>query len=502
MPTDDEHQKPAGRRWIRWFLLYGLPAVLVAIVLAATAWLAWDARAASRLSAERDALRALGVAPTFAEFRDALPRVSDAENAALDYQAAAELVDTQMEAWEFSDFAQRPPTLPHEPAVETEATWADLEQAVSASAAALERLDGVDAKVRPSVDRVRADFGIDWRPGAGRLLYVVFPDLNSQAYLATVIGWAILADANRGDFGRLGIRGRRLIGQADAVDAGHPTLIGHMVATGVERRLIDAVLRIVPLIEVGDATGNLPPDDARELVGLLLDDGPRRDGWRAAVAGEITLQQDAVDGYAAGENVNRGGRLPTGSGLVRPSIRNAGATMAHLAAPLLSVADADVLPGPAADALAEHGRRATPMAVGPSTLGEVFTAGLVSGLEHAAENEFRARTQRRLAAVAVAVAMYRGENGGALPPSLDALVPAYLPDVPRDPMAADAPLRYDAGRGIAWSVGDDATDNGGAVAASPKLSDGRLNWWESPDFVLPLVADADLTPTTNPPPGE
>lgn len=49
---------------------------------------------------------------------------------------------------------------------------------------------------------------------------------------------------------------------------------------------------------------------------------------------------------------------------------------------------------------------------------------------------------------------------GALPQSLDALVPDYLPAVPRDPFGG-APLRYSAERRLVWSIGDDLRDEGG-----------------------------------------
>ena len=59
-----------------------------------------------------------------------------------------------------------------------------------------------------------------------------------------------------------------------------------------------------------------------------------------------------------------------------------------------------------------------------------------------AEQMFYGIAMKRMAAVAVAAALYRADHGGALPPTLDALRPAYLPQLPRDPYAPEAPVGY------------------------------------------------------------
>jgi len=65
----------------------------------------------------------------------------------------------------------------------------------------------------------------------------------------------------------------------------------------------------------------------------------------------------------------------------------------------------------------------------------------------------------REARVAVAAQRYRRANGGALPPTLDALVPAFLDAVPHDPYAPEQALGYDAAKGLVWSVGEDGDFN-------------------------------------------
>jgi hypothetical protein len=53
------------------------------------------------------------------------------------------------------------------------------------------------------------------------------------------------------------------------------------------------------------------------------------------------------------------------------------------------------------------------------------------------------------------------DERGTLPPSLEALVPKYLAEVPHDPFSGAA-LHYDAARGLIWSVGKSRTDEGGS----------------------------------------
>jgi hypothetical protein len=79
------------------------------------------------------------------------------------------------------------------------------------------------------------------------------------------------------------------------------------------------------------------------------------------------------------------------------------------------------------------------------------------------------RAEAHLAAASVAVQLYRADHAGAFPPSLGALVPAYLPHAPPDPMSPDgSPIRYVIARGalpgggnrpLVYSVGPDGGDD-------------------------------------------
>lgn len=79
----------------------------------------------------------------------------------------------------------------------------------------------------------------------------------------------------------------------------------------------------------------------------------------------------------------------------------------------------------------------------------------------------------RCSEVACAVERWRLAHGGALPESLDALVPAYLASVPEDPMDG-RPLKFKARpKGfVVYSIGEDGTDDGGA----PRKSGSNKPW--------------------------
>jgi hypothetical protein len=76
------------------------------------------------------------------------------------------------------------------------------------------------------------------------------------------------------------------------------------------------------------------------------------------------------------------------------------------------------------------------------------------------------------ARAALAVERYRRAQGH-WPRHLDALVPTWLKEVPRDPYDA-RPLRYrrTADGVVVYSVGPDGTDNGGKLARNTAPKDG------------------------------
>jgi hypothetical protein len=86
----------------------------------------------------------------------------------------------------------------------------------------------------------------------------------------------------------------------------------------------------------------------------------------------------------------------------------------------------------------------------------------------------------RLTQTTLALRAYWLEHDHQLPPTLDALVPEYLPEMPADPFGrSKIPIRYDAERRLLWSIGSDGIDDGGDD------SDTGLDSHKEPTLKLP-----------------
>ena len=73
----------------------------------------------------------------------------------------------------------------------------------------------------------------------------------------------------------------------------------------------------------------------------------------------------------------------------------------------------------------------------------------------------------------VAAELYRRKTGHR-PESLDALVPEFLPSVPTDPFDHGAALKYDAVRGIVWTVGPNRDFNGEKLSGKESYGRNRI----------------------------
>ena len=87
---------------------------------------------------------------------------------------------------------------------------------------------------------------------------------------------------------------------------------------------------------------------------------------------------------------------------------------------------------------------------------------LVPLIESVIRSQSTAVARHRAAQVLLAATRERLATG-SLPESIDALVPAWLPSVPRDPFTTDAPLhlKVTPEELLVWSIGADGEDAGG-----------------------------------------
>jgi hypothetical protein len=128
---------------------------------------------------------------------------------------------------------------------------------------------------------------------------------------------------------------------------------------------------------------------------------------------------------------------------------------------------------------------APPAAYPPPGLDALHPIAFMQTDDHRLVNtHYRALTERRLTACALAIRLFQIDHGGSLPPDLHQLIPQYLAAIPVDPMARADALCYrrDVPGGIIYSVGDNGSDDGGSE---------KSNWpdpdrWRMEDVVVHL----------------
>lgn len=114
-------------------------------------------------------------------------------------------------------------------------------------------------------------------------------------------------------------------------------------------------------------------------------------------------------------------------------------------------------------------------------------------IENAVAKAFVTENQFALHDTALALTRHRLRHG-AFPDSLDALVPTFLPELPRDRMDGQ-PLRYRKeadDRFTLWSIGDDLRDDGGD-GTKEGASTETFAWWLARDAVWPRAASPEQT---------
>jgi hypothetical protein len=115
----------------------------------------------------------------------------------------------------------------------------------------------------------------------------------------------------------------------------------------------------------------------------------------------------------------------------------------------------------------------------------VVASMLLPSLDRSVETHFRVIANKRMAAALLAARLYELDTGHP-PQRLEDLVPAYLPAVPSDPLADNAPIRFRAQpEPIVWSVGANGVDDNAAEAG---LEDNDYDARKPFDFVRHLNA--------------
>lgn len=236
--------------------------------------------------------------------------------------------------------------------------------------------------------------------------------------------------------------------------ADEPWLISALVRVACDALMLDTIERAVGLT-------TLAPEQLEGLEALLAGmEGQNRLWW--GIRGERAFFVDAVEALRQGKAAGFGpgtGSLPRGVGRT-PGLR--GFFMQDLAAGLrfynrLVAASKD-------SRQAARVSREIEQQVGQLRMYQPLTSTLMPSFSRAFDLNTRLEAQSRAARTGLAAERYRLDTG-RFPPSLEALTPRYLQQVPLDPFD-DQPLRYklDEPGVVIYSVGEDLKDDGGLVS--------------------------------------
>lgn len=491
-----------------WLKRLTVSSLALAVVLAGV-WYAWAGEARHRLARELEPLIAAGE-PVNAAGMKAV-RLPDAENGALLYRHAWTIMDRTVDSPANSqiDYEGYPP-LPRR--------WhARTDRAIPKNGPAL-------AAMREARGFRRFDWGINViSPAYGTLL----PHLNHARELANLAGDAALyAHVHGDDAGAIEFV-RDIRHEADAVNRMPTFLVTHLVAIGCEALALHRLEVIAPGLSIapGDAAGEdgpaapgTPPPaghaatrpvarpatraQVRALIAELLDESRRARGVRLAHAGEGAaeldmgehfgrvapvlrpmFELDAVRVARANKAVARAADEPNWQAAMK--VLRTDPALAQVPAPQTALPG--IIRGPRRGGGPPKRKPVDYTRFLASDVANI--TGIASG--RGIEQDMKLRADRGLAAASLAVQLYRADHGGQFPPSLDALVPDYLPRLPLDPFRANGkPIGYVIARGalpdggdrpLVYSVGPDGVDNtaAGQLAALPKTP--SFGWQRTPD---------------------
>jgi hypothetical protein len=454
---------PAAPSRFRSFILR-IATFVGAILLVLGLRLWWGYAADRELRRMADAAHARHE-PFLPEDFDPTP-VPDVDNAALSFRHAADAVE--VESLKAMDDATLETPMPE------------------ASVRALDGVVAANQKTLQLARQAQSRNSDDWQIRARRPVLSTYPPpdfLEGQRLVANVIGWAAVdAHAHRNDREAID-RLLELVHQSQILDRAAPGMVCNLVSMGITDMAANYVGLIAPDLAVGDTTparqgAPATGKQVRQLITGLLDEKPFFAGVERAWYGERMMDVDAALHLGADF------RDPLRQlWAIKPMFDLDGARIARQHSQAARAATAPNLPA---------ARAAMPSAeTGDSSqfwqASRALSTILLPASGRAMQQEFRALTERRAAATILAIRLYRLDHAGKYPTSLAQLVPAYLPSVPADPMAAGGKaLRYkpDAAPPVIYSVGEDGIDGGGTSLPDDTPRGFR---WNQPDAVYPLA---------------
>ncbi len=323
------------------------------------------------------------------------------------------------------------------------------------------------------MDEAQARDQVYWRIDPTVLMNLDgFPEVGKTHQLAMLLGYEALSHAAEGDASSALNRMEQIFVLSEVV-APLPNTVAQLVGSGMEGYACAALLAMMRDIDLRD-------DSDRMRAKALMDRLTDMTRHRAYVA--RLLQYDRMQLLHV--LLDTASRRPVRFMVQKEAMR--------------AMDDYDTVISAANEpTLAQARAKMPPLSPQPSIMNypKLFTALWEGSRKTLVESQFRQLTEKRVAAVALAIALYRSDHQGAWPATLDELVPAYLSALPSDPLATtEQPIGYSQERRLLYSVGMDGIDGDGDETPIKKTYRTNLGAWEFRDAVFPLAARARPEP--------
>ncbi len=491
-PTARVHRK---RLWRFVWLAAGYFLILAGIRL----W--WGRLAEDRLQSQIETYRAAGQPVTIEDFQALTPDIPDDQNAAKDLLAAA----NQTTPWKHQtpDISQ----VYGDPALRNEYR-ADIIAYLEANQPALDL-------IRAARDKPDVDWGIRY---SKPLMALVAPHYSGQRQLTKLLVLSAQHNFDQGQHAAAlqDLRDALMIG--DRVGERPPLFIGTLVETAIHGLVFAKLQDLTPDLCVqqpanhaGDSPTCPTRSEVERLITTLLDEQGFRRSWQYALYAERLSILDA--GLMVADNPANALRwMGTGPGTPAPPAIPGNSPLSWTISAIRPMWILDTKHAVMHLSAYAESTRATdyqhahtlfppnPPQYESSTEKTVhlMTSVLLPSVSGSVRIQFRALTERRMAATALALRLYKLDHGQR-PATLDELVPEYLPQVPRDAFAANnQPLRYlpNADPPRLYSVGRDGVDQSGQYVTD-EYGNIERDSSDQPWFLEGTPAP-DSYPTTSP----
>jgi hypothetical protein len=321
---------------------------------------------------------------------------------------------------------------------------------------------------RPHLDKLEtidADSRFDWGP-LPPSPFILHMEDDRIEFAIPFVGPLLRVDAmvacHDGDLSRALKRARQLRAISDAVYL-RPAEFARAASRGLNKHMCD----VLGMISRNEGFAQFAQENRNSLLALiaqLMDDAPARQRFNRIVEFETVVLQDTEQAFASKTLPPRDPKpINAMCSVVARILTDGTQEQLEFYPPILTAFRELIRPDEPYSASFRRSvwRDRIERAITRDLRVYVLARSVAPMLADHLQSSFEFLARRRLAGVALAIALYRLDHAGAWPETLQALVPKYLAQVPLDPLANEPEaLRYRrAPHPIAWSTGTNGKDD-------------------------------------------